>query len=429
MRLKYPVFVFICLLFTLRCFAHPMPHSLLLLDVKQDGIAAKLSLPLKEFQLVFPQEDIDSNWRTLLQRKGPWLDAYLLKHLSIKDSTGKLWTITIEHKSVSENEQPLSGKYHELTYTLWLEAPTNSTSRHFTMHYDVIMHQLVTHKLFIRLNSDWYGGLTSKDSVDADLGVLMVNTGDGKIPPVIINLDEGSTWKGFKSMVALGIEHIAEGTDHLLFLFVLLLPATLIPENKRWKTFGGSKYSLFRLLKIVTAFTIGHSVSLLLGAMKILTLPSQPVEIAIAITIFITAIHALRPVFPGKETWVAISFGLIHGLAFSGVLSEMNLDGSRLAWSILGFNLGIEAMQLFVIVCTVPWLIILSKNHFYKGIRITGALFAMIASWGWMIERITLKPNPVTIWTEKLPSYYQYILLLLVIIAIISSFKKKANEV
>jgi hypothetical protein len=290
------------------------------------------------------------------------------------------------------------------------------------------MHQLVTHKLFIKISQDWYGGMNAKDSADADLGVLMMNPSDGKIPPVIINLDEGSTWKGFKAMVALGIDHIAEGTDHLLFLIVLLLPATRIAERNRWTKFGGTKYSITRLLKIVTAFTIGHSVSLLLGAMHWLTLPQQPVEIAIACTILITAIHAIRPLFYGKEIFIAIGFGLIHGLAFSTVLSHMNLNGKQLAWSIMGFNTGIELMQLFVILCIVPWLVVLSKNNFYQWLRIAGATCAIIASLAWIMERITNHSNAISNMVQQIAAEGKWIIAGLALLAIVSFFKKDTSS-
>lgn len=405
-----------------------MPHSILLLDVKSDGINAQLSLPLKEFQFVFPNEDLDNGYLTLIQRKGNWLDDYLLKHISLTDSAGHPWAISIEGKIVSESEQSFTGKYHELTFRLWMQTPQGSSPRHFTLHYDAIMHQLVTHKLFLKIKQDWYGGMTDKDSLDADLGVLSVNPSDNSIPPVIVNLDEGSVWKGFKTMVNLGMQHIAEGTDHLLFLLVLLLPATLLVKDKRWTNFGGTHYSIIRLLKIVTAFTIGHSVSLLLGSMKWLVLSQQPVEIAIAFTILITAIHAIRPLFFGKEIFIATGFGLIHGLAFSAVLSEMNLDTKQMVYSILGFNVGIELMQLFVLLCTVPWLIILSKKKSFHWLRISGATFAMIASLAWIAERFSGQVNIISKMVEQLANEGKWLIALLAAFALINLFFSKKEK-
>lgn len=426
---KYFVVPVVMLLTAFGAYAHPMPASVMLLDVKKDFIAAELQWPLKEFQLVFPPEDIDSSYTTLIERKSKWLDDYLLSHFTITDSAGRNWKITVTNKRITDDEQAATGRYHELVFSLLLQPPPKQSPRNFIMHYDAIMHQLVTHKMFIKIMHDWYGGLNAKDSLQADLGMLSVSTGDGSIPPVVINLDEGSPWKGFKSMVKLGIDHIAEGTDHLLFLIVLLLPATLVVRKRRWSGSGGTKYSVIRLIKIATAFTIGHSFSLLLGALKWVVLPQQPVEVAIAVTILITAIHSIRPLFYGKEVFIAIGFGLIHGLAFATVLFNLNIGASEMAISILGFNIGIELMQLFVILCTVPWLIILSKTELYTGLRITGAAFAIAASVAWIMERITSRPNLLSNIVQIITDEGKIIVAALALLAIVAMvFKKRLPE-
>jgi hypothetical protein len=229
-------------------------------------------------------------------------------------------------------------------------------------------------------------------------------------------------------MVRLGRDHIAEGTDHLLFLLVLLLPSALIAENKRWSKFGGTKYSFVRVVKIVTAFTIGHSISLLLGAMNWVVLPAQLVEIAIVITIFCTAIHAIRPLFFGKEIFIAVGFGLVHGLAFATVLTELSLAIDEMAISILGFNIGIELMQLFVIICTIPWLILLAHYSFYSFVRIIGALIAIIASIGWLAERISMEPNFILLGVQTAAANGKWIVLGLAFIGIVSSLVMKKSR-
>ena len=405
--------------------AHPMPYSVMLLEIKGNGIAAGLQMPLKELQLVFPDEDIDRAHATLLQRKGAWLDHYLLQHLSVADTAGQPWAITIKGKTIREDEQDLTGKYHELIFDLWLQAPAGASPRQFRMRYDAIMHQVVTHKMLIRIRQDWEGGMISEGGESSEVGMLGVNTADNTIPPVIVNLDEGSAWKGFRAMVSLGMEHIAEGTDHLLFLLVLLLPAPLIAERKRWTVFGGTRYSVIRLVKIATAFTVGHSVSLLFGALNWLVLPQKPVEIAIAMTILVTAIHAIRPLFYGREVFIAAGFGLIHGLAFATVLSDLDLDAGKMALSILGFNIGIELMQLFAILCVVPWLIVLSKNNMYSQLRISGAAVAIVASLAWAAERIAEQPNGVSSAIQAAADQSKWLLLGLVCFSIITAFTGK----
>ena len=429
MNFKTTIISFLATVLSAAALAHPMPHSVLIVNVKENGISASLSLPLKEFQLVFPNEDLDAGYKTLIERKDEWLNSYLLEHMNMKDSAGGSWTIFIIGKSVSESEQPLTGKYHELTFNLWLQPPKNKTPRQFIMRYDVILHQLVTHKLFIKIGQDWDGGLLETDSREADLGVLSVKTSDGTIPPVIINLDKGSKWKGFKSMFNLGMGHIAEGTDHLLFLLVLMLVAPLLVVNGHWSKSGGNRYSSARLLKIATAFTIGHSLTLLAGAVGWFRLPSQLVEILIALSILISAVHAVKPLFYGKEVIVAALFGLVHGLAFASTLSDLDLDARRMALSILGFNLGIEAMQFFIILLVVPWLVILSESIYYKIIRITGALFAIMASIGWIVERTRDKSNGVVEITEQIFASGRYIILVLMLLSAIYYFRSGKTRV
>jgi hypothetical protein len=193
---------------------------------------------------------------------------------------------------------------------------------------------------------------------------------------------------GFAGMYRLGIRHIADGTDHLLFLLALLLPAPLLAAGARWTQSAGVRQSLLRIVKVVTAFTLGHSLTLALAALGFVRLPSRPIEVLIAVSILVSALHALRPLFPGSEAAIAAFFGLIHGLAFATTLGELGLDRWQRVSSIFGFNLGIETMQVIVVAATMPSLILLSRTRAYSTVRIAGALFAVFASVGWIVERL-----------------------------------------
>ncbi|MGC1383827.1 MAG: HupE/UreJ family protein, partial [Candidatus Acidiferrales bacterium] len=199
---------------------------------------------------------------------------------------------------------------------------------------------------------------------------------------------------GFASVFRLGMRHIAEGTDHLLFLLALLLPAPLLVVGLRWAGFADLRRSLLKILKIVTAFTIGHSITLALAAMGVVHVPSRPVEVLIAVSILVSAIHALRPIFPGKEAAIAAFFGLVHGLAFASTLGQLGLGRWERVAGILAFNLGIETMQLVVVAVTLPSLILMSRTSAYPALRIGGALFAGCASIGWIADRLCGLANP-----------------------------------
>ena len=368
--------------------AHLQPTTLMALDVEPGRVAMNLHIPLPELELAFghgvthdPEAGI-SSW-------GPALRAYLIGHIHPVSAEGLAWTVQVRDMAVARAEQTQSGPFQEVTVNLDLAPPAGASFRKFTLNYDVILHQVVTHKVLVSVHSDWAGGRVEP----VQIGLIAVNTTTARIEPFAVDLGAGNWWTGFKRMTVLGAEHIREGTDHLLFLLVLLLPATLVMQRNRWAGFAGTHDSLLRLLKIVSAFTLGHSATLLAGALHWLRLPQQPVEVLIAFSIFVTAVHALRPLFPGQEAKIAAGFGLVHGLAFANVLADLKLSGGPLALSILGFNLGIEFMQLLVIAFTVPWLILLSQTPAHRWIRIAGAVSAAIAASGWMVNRVTGKSN------------------------------------
>lgn len=198
-----------------------------------------------------------------------------------------------------------------------------------------------------------------------------------------------------ESLFRLGMRHIAEGTDHLLFLLVLLLPAPLLVSGACWGPPATLRQSLLRILGIVTAFTIGHSITLGLAAFGLVHAPERPIEVLIAVSILVSAVHALRPLFPGKETWIAAFFGLIHGLAFAATLNRLGLGRWGRVAGVLAFNLGIETMQMIVVAVTLPSLILMSRTRAYPTLRISGAVLAGIASVGWIIERLTNQETPV----------------------------------
>ncbi len=193
---------------------------------------------------------------------------------------------------------------------------------------------------------------------------------------------------GFASVFRLGMRHIAEGTDHLLFLLALLLPAPLMVVGSRWAGYAEVRSSLLRILKIVTAFTIGHSITLMLAASGLIRVPIRPIEVLIAFSILISAIRAFRPMFPGREAHIAAFFGLIHGLAFAATLEKLGLGRWERVGGVLAFNLGIETMQLIVVAAILPSLMLLSRTRGYRFLRISGAAFAGFASLGWIGERL-----------------------------------------
>lgn len=402
--------------------AHPSPNTLIFLDASPGRVTLEVQLPVPELELSFGH-DISKSPETIVEKWGPQLREYLLAHIHAYATKGRPWKVEITELKMDKGTYVDSNiPYPEVIASVTLTPQPGDDARRFFLDYDVVMHQVINHAALVAVRSDWESG-TVEGNTAAEPRVIQWNLRDNTVPPLEVNLEKGSSWKGFTGMINLGVRHIAEGTDHLLFLLVLLLPAPLVVTGKRWGGFGGTRYSVFRLLKIVTAFTIGHSITLLLGATGWLQVPGQPVEILIAFSIFVSAIHALRPVFPGKEMFVAAGFGLIHGMAFASTLANLNLTAGPMALSILGFNLGIELMQLFVIAITVPWLIILSKKDVYTYVRIIGALFAAIAALAWMGQRYLQKANPLSNVVDQITAQGKWLVLSLAVLALVVHLK------
>lgn len=365
--------------------AHPMPNSVVLLTVHAGRIDAELQIPLSELEAATGLP-VNAPAFGLSARTEQQLRTYLRQHTVLRSSNGQAWQVNVAELMLSNAQNTINGTYRELIAHLRMVPPAGSDTRLFTLHYDAVLHQVATHKILVSVRQDWETGQFAEETPQ-QVGVIALDIVNNRILPLRIHLEPGSTWTGITGMVRLGMQHIAEGTDHLLFLLVLLLPAPLLISRKRWEGFGGVRYSLVHLLRIVTAFTVGHSLTLLLGALGWVHLPGKPVEILIAVSILVSAIHAWRPVFPGKEMWVAAGFGLVHGLAFAGTLNDLSLSTGKMLFSILGFNLGIEFMQLLIIALVIPILIALSRTSAYRFVRIGGALVASAAAIFWIAER------------------------------------------
>ena len=171
---------------------------------------------------------------------------------------------------------------------------------------------------------------------------------------------------------------------------MLLVPAPLVARGGRWRRREDARAGVLRVVHVVTAFAVGHSITLALATVGVVHLPSRLVESLIALSILVSAVHALRPVVPGGEALIAGGFGLVHGLAFATLLGELGLSGGALASSLLGFNLGIELTQLLVVALMMPSLYVLSRTAAYGAVRTVLAMTGIVLSGAWLLERTTL---------------------------------------
>lgn len=392
-----------------------MPNSIVALKIQEQNIEATLFLPLSELESAFGKPLCD-NAPLASEKYEKELKAYVQQHIKINSPNGLPWSIIVNDINLSNATQVSTGiNYNELIVKAQFVPPHECSNRIFTLNYEVILHQVATHSALIKIEQDWNNGIHN-DAQPLEVGVIAWDIPSNKILPFQVNLGEGSTWKGFKSMFQLGMSHIYEGTDHLLFLLVLLLPSPLLVENKRWSRYIGLKESTIKLCRIITAFTVGHSITLLLGSLNWFSFSGNWVEIWIAVTILISAIHALYPIFYRKEIYIAAGFGLIHGLAFSSVLANLNLTPTQRGLSILGFNLGIEAVQLLIMALILPCFLIIANTNLqkYKKVKTIGVAISMIASLSWLCQRWTSKSNFLTPFLDKIPQYLSLFIAIIV---------------
>jgi hydrogenase/urease accessory protein HupE len=191
-------------------------------------------------------------------------------------------------------------------------------------------------------------------------------------------VDFGRTpvWQAIGGFVTLGIEHILTGYDHMLFLLSLLM-------------LGGT---LRQLIKIVTAFTVAHSVTLSLAVLNVVALPSRWVESAIALSIVYVATENIWRGGASLPTrWlVTFGFGLVHGLGFASALREMHLPQANVAASLVGFNLGVEAGQIAVITLAYLALDALRNQRWAPSVRQWVSVATAIVGVVWFVQRALL---------------------------------------
>jgi len=186
-----------------------------------------------------------------------------------------------------------------------------------------------------------------------------------------------------------GVRHILTGYDHVLFLLCLLLPSVMRRTPPGWQPVERLGQAVWPVVGIVSAFTVAHSITLGLAALKLVSLTPAFIEPAIAATIVLAALDNVLPIFPVRRVVVTFFFGLIHGFGFAGVLAELNLPRADFAWALLQFNLGLEVGQLVIVAVATSVLFGLRRWRGYPRVVIgAGSALAIAIGVAWLIERI-----------------------------------------
>jgi hypothetical protein len=223
---------------------------------------------------------------------------------------------------------------------------------------------------------------------------------EGKTRAGIFSIDEPeqrfqladlSKWEQFLDYGNEGVWHIWTGFDHVLFLLSLLLPAVLVrsgPHERRWLPAPSFGPAFWDVVKVVTAFTLAHSITLSLAVLGVISLPSRWVESAIALSVVLAALNNIRPLVYERRWVIAFCFGLIHGFGFASVLADLGLPQESLLIALVAFNLGVELGQLVIVGAFLPIAYALRTTVLYQRVIVVfGSAAIALVALVWLVER------------------------------------------
>jgi len=319
----------------------------------------------------------DEEVEETLRRNRDAIVAYTADHLSVGDEQ-EAWTIAFGQIDLFR-EGPGELAFAVIQFTV--SAPEGGLPESLQVTFDPFFTEipgrdgLLLHR----------GGYEAGEFV-ADKELLVTFTDNDRTQSV--DLGGRGFWGNIGSSITLGIDHIKTGPDHILFVLALLLPSVLI-YREGWHPIAGFGGSLWRVLKIVSFFTVAHSITFTLAGLGWLpTPPSKIVEAVIALSIAATALHSIRPIFPNREWTLSFVFGLFHGMGFASLVSDLDVSRSSQLLSLLGRNIGIEIGQVAVILLLFPALFMLRRTPVYPAVLTTCSLALTCLALLWTVERV-----------------------------------------
>jgi hypothetical protein len=350
--------------------AHIASNGFLTLEVVGSTASGAIELAIRDGELAVGL-DRDGNGKVTwgeLKSSQTALQNYVQGHLRLTGADGPC---RLGFAAVEVNER-VDGSY------LWLpiSAECGGALRRLSIDYTLLDAEDPSHR----------GLLTLLANGAAQTAVLGGGAGTRQF-----ELNHVSSWPAFIEYLRAGIWHIWSGIDHLLFLLSLLLPAVLVRRQQRWDAVPIAGPAFLNIVKVVTAFTLAHSITLSLAAFDVIRLPTRLTESVIAASIIIAALNNVFPRVTEGRWRIAFAFGLLHGFGFASVLAEMGLPkGARLI-SLVAFNLGVEAGQLVVVLAVMPLAYFLRATNFYRrGIMPWGSSAIACLAVFWFVQRALL---------------------------------------
>ena len=370
--------------------AHFPNQSYIFISVYEtNGIEGRFEINTREINKVFNLNLRDAVTKEEFQPYEEQLKAYILNHASFSSEYGN-------HNIILKDVGLLDISQGTMVQVFFKLENMEKVPQLIDVKYDVVYEKDNTHRGYLITENSWSAGVINQEA-NISLSFSPNDTEQ------TLDLSDTSMWKGLKAMIKQGVWHIWIGLDHILFLLALILPSvvrrirkkepsvsdlSVSIETTQWVPVENFKDAFLYVIKIITFFTIAHTITLSLASLEIVSLPSRFVESIIALSIGLAAYHNIRPIFKGKDWIIAFVFGLFHGFGFASVLSDLGLTSENLGLSLLGFNIGVEIGQLLIIAMMFPILYLLRKTKFYKKILLYGSIFLIIVSLYWVIERV-----------------------------------------
>jgi hypothetical protein len=347
--------------------AHVSSTGFLTVHAQDRELTGSVELALRDAELAV---GVDSNsdgkitWSELRAAE-PKLQQYMLANLQFESGKSRC---SVHFQPLQVNKR-VDGNYAWMPFT----AQCPLAIRQVSIHYSLMNGIDPAHR----------GLLTLTSGEDAQTAVL-----GGKQVEQAFTLGASSTWRAFTEYLQTGIWHIWSGYDHLLFLLSLLLPAVLLRRDGHWEPVAEARPAFINILKVVTAFTLAHSITLSLAALDVVRLPSRLTESVIAASIIVAALNNIFPVVTDSRARIGFTFGLLHGFGFASVLADMGLPhGARLI-SLVAFNLGIEVGQLAVVLAVMPVAYAVRHGNLYRrAVMPWGSAAIAAIAMVWFVQR------------------------------------------
>ncbi len=365
------LFCLLLTLFPVTVSAHSPSTSYLFISEEHGNLQMRWDIALRDLeQAMGLDSNLDQNitWQELLDKQSA-ISAYAFSNLDLQqgDKACQLSQISNNGLQVEEHSD---GSYA----VLHIKPTCEEKQGELTLNYHLLFNDDPDHR-----------------------GIILDQRGENNQQPFIaspenqlIKLDQPvSNFQNLWNFIKQGIWHILIGFDHILFIVTLMLPAVLYYKKSQWHAAKAFKPALFDLMKVITAFTVAHSITLSLATLELVMLPSRWVESAIALSVVLVAINNIKPLFTHSRWGVAFAFGLIHGFGFASVLGDLDLSAGSLFLSLLGFNLGVEVGQGLILLTLFPIAYLLRETLFYQHYLLKGGslLISMLASF-WLVQRV-----------------------------------------